>query len=175
MQSVIFIKLGNFFFLGKRRKEISQCKTWPFVFHSFLYRWNRFSDFYCKMSFYLLSKVLKECLIPFCHTFWKIIRIFFLTQWINVLFSSADCENNCIKNVYRNPCPRLSTVKVGCSFHFSSFLLFLVDYKIESTRREMLWTYLFRVVFQRKMPMASFLIVRWNPLMWMVIVKSDTL
>lgn len=47
--------------------------------------------------------------------------------------------------------PTPSAFRLGCNLRFPSFSLFSFDCKINSTRKEtLLWTCLFRVVFQRE-------------------------
>lgn len=88
---------------------------------------------------------------------YKIIRIFFLLDK-----HSADCENDYITNVYRNPCLSfLSAFRIGPNFNFPSFYFsqLIIRSKVQEEKCCCGSIYL-GWYFRGKKPKASFLIVK---------------
>lgn len=117
-------------------------------------------DFFFLVKYHLLSLVQgldkekkKKKVANLDHLFQKVIRI--SHNFLNLL---GKCSPLLIVKMSKlnmfmgtHAGPPCSAFRLGCNLHFPSFLLFSVDCKINSTRKEtLLWTCLFRVVFQRE-------------------------
>lgn len=103
--------------------------------------------FIVKCHLLCLVQGLKKKVATLYQLFQKIIRI--SQNFLNLLDKHAPLlivKTSTLKNVNRDPCLSFpSAFALGPNLRFPSFLLFSVDYKIESTGKEMLlWTYLFR-------------------------------
>ena len=132
---------------------------------SFLYIWNRLNDFFL-VKYNLLSLVQgldkKKKVANLYYLFQKVIRI--SRNFLNLLGKYSPLlivktsKLNMFMGTHAGPPP--SVFRLGRDLHFASFLLFSVDYEINSTRKEtLLWTCLFRVVFHRE---KSWGLISWQ-------------
>ena len=126
----------------------------PFVYLTVFFIFEIGCDFFFWVKYHLLSLVQgldkKKKVDNLYHLFQKVIRI--SHNFLNLLGKYSPLligkmsKLNMFMGTHAGP-PR-SAFRLGRNLHFLSFLLFSVDCKINSTRKEtLLWTCLFRVVF----------------------------